>query len=372
MIPFLDLKAVNAQHREDLIEACTKVIDSGWYIRGNHLDIFESNFASYCGSRFCVGVGNGLDALTLTLKAWRNMGMINDGDEVIVPSNTYIASILAITENGLTPVLVEPDVSTFNICPNAINEAITDNTRVILPVHLYGKLAPMREIMAIAHERNLLVLEDCAQAHGAEIEGIRAGAWGHAAGFSFFPGKNLGALGDGGAVVTDDSVLAEKIRELGNYGSSKKYVNNTKGVNSRLDELQAALLSVKLNCLDDQNNRRRTVAVEYAARIDNPLIHLSPVGGLEHVYHLFVVRTHCREELAEFLNQNGVQTLIHYPIAPHMQKAYLELAGMHFPISELMHEQVLSLPISPVMTSIDVDLVITLCNAFHCSDVNKK
>jgi len=363
-IPFLDLKKVNKQYRNELIRAITEVVDSGWYVRGDRVKTFEYEFSTYCGSTYCVGLGNGLDALSLALRAWKELGRLSDGDEVIVPSNTYIASILAITENRLVPVFVEPDISTYNICPSAIKDAITSKTKVILAVHLYGKIAPMRSIMSIADQNGLLVLEDAAQAHGAESEGKKAGAWGHAAGFSFYPGKNLGALGDGGALVTGDTELAAQVRELGNYGSEQKYFNKTKGVNSRLDEVQAAILSVKLNYLDDENRRRRVIAKEYCERISNPNIHFLPVGGLDHVYHLFVVRTAYRDQLSEFLAKNEVQTLIHYPVAPHKQIAYREFGSLHLPISELIHKEILSLPISPVMTSLEVDFVIKACNSF--------
>ena len=363
-IPFLDLKKVNNQHRSELIHAITEVVDSGWYVRGDRVKTFEYEFSRYCGSTYCVGLGNGLDALSLTLRAWKELGRLSDGDEVIVPSNTYIASILAITENGLTPILVEPDILTYNLCPTKIQNAITDKTKAILVVHLYGKIAPMHTIMHIAKENRLLVLEDCAQAHGAESQGKKVGSWGDAAGFSFFPGKNLGALGDGGAVITEDSVLAAKVRELGNYGSEKKYFNNLKGVNSRLDELQAAILSVKLKYLDDDNLCRREVAREYSEKIDNRWIAVSPPGGLEHVYHLYVIRTPYREELAAHLSENGVQSLIHYPVPPHKQKAYAELANLELPISELIHKEVLSLPISPVMKESEISAVIDACNSF--------
>lgn len=364
MIPFLDLKSINAKHRAELIDVFTHVLDSGWYVQGESVREFESEFTSYCGSNHCIGVANGLDALTLTLRAWKELGKLYDGDEVIVPANTYIASILAITENGLIPVLVEPDPLTYNISASGILRALTSKTKVILPVHLYGKICPMREIMTIARDHKLLVLEDCAQAHGAELDGLRAGSWGDAAGFSFYPGKNLGALGDGGAVVTDDLNLSATIRQLGNYGSSEKYVNHIQGVNSRLDELQSAILSVKLKCLDADNTRRRAIAKEYCQRINNPHIHVSRLDGLDHVYHLFVIRTCFRDELARYLNSRGVATLIHYPIPPHKQLAYSELSGLSLSITELIHQEILSLPMSPVMTLSQVDRVVSLCNSF--------
>jgi dTDP-4-amino-4,6-dideoxygalactose transaminase len=367
MIPFLDLKSINARHRDELLEACSAVIDSGWYVQGQFLKVFESEFAEYCSSKYCIGVANGLDALTLTLRAWKELGKLRDGDEVIVPANTYIASILAITENRLVPIFVEPDNVTYNISVSGILSGLTSNTKVILPVHLYGKISPMREIMAVAREHNLLVLEDCAQAHGAELDGGRAGAFGDAAGFSFYPGKNLGALGDAGAVVTSDPELAAVIRQLGNYGSAEKYVNSLKGINSRLDELQAAILSIKLKSLDDDSNRRRAIAKEYCERINNPDITITPLGGLDHVYHLFVVRTRFRDQLAEFLTNQGVQTLIHYPIPPHKQDAYQDYSDLELPETEAMHREVLSLPMSPVMEQCDVNAVVDACNAFKCA-----
>ena len=267
MIPFLDLKNINGQYRAALVEACARVIDSGWYIGGKELEQFEKNFAEYCGVKFVIGVANGLDALILTLRAWKELGKLKDGDEVIVPSNTYIASILAITANNLTPVLVEPDIHSYNIDPEKIEEAITDKTRVILPVHLYGQLAEMPKIMAIANKHGLLVLEDSAQSHGAEIGNKRAGNWGDASGFSFYPGKNLGALGDAGAVTTNDEELAQMLRALRNYGSHEKYINLVPGVNSRLDEIQAAILDIKLKFLDQEVKHRRKIASLYLDNI---------------------------------------------------------------------------------------------------------
>ena len=364
MIPFLDLKAINSRHRQELIEACTNVVDSGWYIQGQYLNGFESEFAEYCDSDHCIGVANGLDALTLTMRAWKELGKLKDGDEVLVPANTYIATILAITENRLTPVFVEPDPATFNIHAKNIKKAITSRTKVVLPVHLYGRSAPMREIMAIAKAYDLLVLEDGAQAHGALCDGKMVGSWGDAAAFSFYPGKNLGALGDAGAVVTSDTALANTIRAIGNYGSERKYVNNIKGVNSRLDEIQAAMLSVKLKNLDSDNNRRRAIAKEYCGRINNPNIEIAPLDGSNNVYHLFVISTRFREELAALLSSHGIQTLIHYPIPSHEQLAYQEFSHLSLPVTEKIHKEILSLPISPVMETAHIDLVIAVCNSF--------
>lgn len=369
MIPFLDLKNINKQYRNELIDACTRVIDSGWYIGGSELEQFEENFAEYCGVKFAIGVANGLDALILTLRAWKELGKLNDGDEVIVPSNTYIASILAITANNLTPVLVEPDIATYNIDPAKIEAAITSRTKVILPVHLYGQLADMPAIIEIANKYDLLVLEDSAQSHGAEIEGKKAGNWGDASGFSFYPGKNLGALGDAGVITTNDEKLAQMLRALRNYGSHEKYKNLVPGVNSRLDEIQAAMLDVKLKFLDRETQRRRKIANLYLTEIRNPLIKL-PLNDInaeefqQHVWHLFVIKTEHREALQKYLADNGVQTLIHYPIPPHKQQAYKEWNHLSYPISEQIHSEVLSLPIGPTLSLDDAKKVVQLCNTF--------
>lgn len=370
MVSFLDLKKINQHYREELIEAATRVIDSGWYIQGAEVKAFEEEFARHCGSEYCIGVANGLDALTLTLRAWKELGKLKEGDEVIVPANTYIASILAITENRLKPILVEPDPATYNLCPEKVAVAITPNTKAIVAVHLYGQLALMPELMKLAEEHNLLVLEDSAQAHGASIEGRKAGNWGHASGFSFYPGKNLGALGDAGAVTTSDTELAQTIRALGNYGSHKKYENLYQGVNSRLDEIQAAMLRVKLKHLDAETERRKSIALAYAQGIQNPVIRQpipasSSLASLEsHVFHLYVVRTEKRQALQEHLSAAGIQTLIHYPIPPHQQQAYKAWNERSLPISEIIHREVLSLPISPVMTDEEVAVVIQACNSF--------
>lgn len=365
MIPFLDLKAINAQYRDELVDACTRVIDSGWYIGGSELEKFEQQFANYCETKYAIGVANGLDALILTLRAWKELGKLKEGDEVIVPSNTYIASILAISANNLTPILVEPCIDSFNIDPNKIETAITSKTKAILPVHLYGQLADMPAIMAIAKRHELLVLEDSAQAHGACLDGKRAGSWGDASGFSFYPGKNLGALGDAGAITTSDEELAHTLRALRNYGSHEKYKNLFQGVNSRLDEIQAAMLNVKLSHLDDEIAHRRKVANTYLKGINNPSITLPTHEGDSHVWHVFVVRCERRDELQKYLAANGVQTLIHYPIPPHQQPAYKEWNDKIYPISESIHAEVLSLPIGPTMTMEDVNTVIQICNEFQ-------
>ena len=369
MIPFLDLKAINAQYRDELVDACTRVIESGWYIGGSELEQFEQQFAHYCGTKYAIGVANGLDALILTLRAWKELSKLNDGDEVIVPSNTYIASILAITANNLTPILVEPDLNSFNLDPIKIEAAITTKTKVILPVHLYGQLADMPAIMDIAKRHNLLVLEDSAQAHGSSIDGKKAGNWGDASGFSFYPGKNLGALGDAGAITTNDAELAKMLRALRNYGSHEKYKNLVAGINSRLDEIQAAMLDIKLKHLDKEVAHRRNIANLYIQGITNPLLTL-PVEKISvenytpHVWHLFVIRLEQRDALQKYLAENGVQTLIHYPIPPHKQQAYEEWNDLSYPIAEKIHSEVLSLPIGPTLSNNDVNKIIQLCNNF--------
>lgn len=364
MIPFLDLKNINAQYRNELIEACTRVIDSGWYINGSELTGFEQNFATYCGTKHAIGVANGLDALTLTLRAWKELGKLQAGDEIIVPANTYIATILAITANDLTPILVEPDLTTYNLSPELTQAAITDKTRAILPVHLYGQLADMPTLMKIAKEHNLLILEDSAQAHGARIDGKKAGNWGDASAFSFYPGKNLGALGDAGAVTTNDDELADILRALRNYGSHEKYKNLFQGVNSRLDEIQAAMLNIKLSNLDKEIAHRRQVAQAYLEGIDNPYITLPNQVGEAHVWHVFVVRCEQRDALQKYLAEQGIQTMIHYPIPPHKQQAYKEWNSLSYPVSEQIHSQVLSLPMGPTLAMDNINKIIKIINDF--------
>ena len=370
-IPFLDLKAISAAHGEELKAAADRVISSGRYIRGAEVSQFQKLFADYCGVRHCVGVGNGLDALVLIFRALKEMGRLSDGDEVIVPANTYIASILAIMEAGLKPRLIEPDEENYNLSLANTQAATGPQTKAILAVHLYGQLAPMHEIMQFANKNGLIVVEDAAQAHGAQIDGKRAGNWGHAAGFSFYPGKNLGALGDGGAITTNDEELARTVETIGNYGSQEKYVNQIRGVNSRLDEIQAAMLSVKLKYLDEDTNRRRHVARRYINGIDNSDIKLPLTADdtlapmLDHAFHLFVIRCAQRDELAKHLRQRNIATLIHYPIPPHKQKALSCWSGQSFPLTEEIHSTVLSLPISPVMTDDQVSFVVKACNSFR-------
>jgi dTDP-4-amino-4,6-dideoxygalactose transaminase len=372
MISFLDLKKINRSYEPDLSAAVQRVLDSGWYLLGKEVAAFEEEYARYIGVRHCVGVANGLDALRLILKAYIEMGVMNEGDEVIVPANTYIASILAITDNRLKPVLVEPDITTYNIDPFRIEEKITDRTKAVMIVHLYGQNAMHSEIQRLVDKYNLKLVEDNAQAQGCFYGDKRTGSLGHSAGHSFYPGKNLGALGDAGAVTTNDDKLAAIIRALGNYGSSKKYVNDYQGLNSRLDEIQAAILRVKLARLDEDNQKRRTVADYYLNHINHSEINfpaVDPVGGdvlqnRSHVWHLFVVRCKNRDRLQQYLTDNGVQTLIHYPIPPHKQNAYREWNELAFPITEQIHRQVLSLPISPVLSDKEVSKVCAVVNQY--------
>lgn len=365
MINFLDLKKINLRHAAELNEASERVIRSGWYIMGNELAEFEKEFGLYCQTQYCIGVANGLDALILIIEGYKQLGFMQEGDEIIVPSNTYIASILAISKANLVPILVEPDENTFLLDPSKIEEKITSKTKAILPVHLYGRLCGMKSIAAIATKHNLKIIEDSAQSHGAIQDGKRSGNLGHASGFSFYPGKNLGAIGDAGAITTNDKALAETIKALRNYGSHKKYENLYQGINSRLDELQAALLSVKLKYLDEETEVRRKIAERYSAEIKNTKIKLPllPANRLEHAWHLYVIQVFDREAVQQYLAGNGVQTLIHYPIPPHKQHAYKEWNNLSYPISEKMHKCVLSLPISPVMTNEEVKKVIQLVNS---------
>ncbi len=361
MIKFLDLKKINEQYETDINEAFDKFFKSGWYMLGNSLKAFEQEFAQYCGTKHCIGVANGLDALILILKAYD----FEPGSEVIVPANTYIATILSVSQNNLKPILVEPDINTYNLDPAKIEEKINDKTKAIMVVHLYGQAANMQAINEIAKKYNLKVIEDSAQSHGAIYEGKRAGNLSDASGFSFYPGKNLGALGDGGAITTNDDELAEKIRVLRNYGSEIKYKNQYKGINSRLDELQAAILSVKLKNLDNETDNRRKIAEYYLNNIKNPKVVLPSVTEAEsHVWHLFVIRTDDRQGLQNYLTKKDVQTMIHYPIAPHKQEAYKEWNHISLPITEQIHAEVLSLPISPVMTLDEAEVVVEAINKY--------
>lgn len=362
-VRFLDLKAQHLALKAELMTAFSRVIDSGWYIQGNELEKFEQEFAAYCGTKYCIGVGNGLDALHLILRALE----IGSGDEVLVPAHTFIATWLAVSHTGATPVPIEPDPLTYNIDPHRVRDAITPKTRAIIPVHLYGRPAEFDEINMIAQQHGLKVIEDAAQAHGATYRDRKIGSLGHAAGFSFYPGKNLGAIGDGGAITTDDQELADKLYLLRNYGSQKKYEHLTAGYNSRLDEIQAALLRVKLQQLDQWNLQRRTIATRYLSEIKNTHLTLpSQASNSEAVWHLFVVRSQLREKMRDHLKQHGIETMVHYPTAPHLQPAYatLELQKGTFPITENIQKEVLSLPIYPQMTDDQVSYVINTCCSF--------
>lgn len=361
MIPFLDLKRVNQAHQVSIKAAIDRVLTSGWYILGHEVNAFESQFAAYCQTRHCIGVANGLEALTLVLKAWD----FPAGSEVIVASNAYIASVLSITHAGLVPVFVEPRPETYLLNPDSIERAITARTKAILPVHLYGRCCEMKSINRLAQRFGLKVLEDAAQAHGAMHDGKRAGNCGDAAGWSFYPSKNLGALGDAGAITTDDDALADRIRALRNYGSVQKYVNEYAGYNSRLDELQAAIVSAKLPFLDQENARRRTIARHYLTGIRNPDVVLPPADRIEEdVWHLFVIRHLQRDALRTYLHEWGIGTDVHYPIPPHQQRAYASFAHLSFPISEQLHREVLSLPLNPVLTDDEVAYIIGIINQF--------
>lgn len=365
MIKFLDLKKINERYEDELQQACSRVIKSGWYIGGNELNQFETEFSLFCGVKHAIGVANGLDALSLVFRAWIEMGHLKKGDEVIVQANTYIASILAITSNDLIPVFVEPEPNSFNLSIESVEKAITKRTKAILPVHLYGQISNMRELMEIAQNYNLLVLEDSAQAHGACLDGTMAGAWGHASGFSFYPGKNLGALGDAGAITTNDPELANVLLALRNYGSHEKYRNKYKGVNSRLDEIQAAMLRVKLKYLSSEIVIRQRIARKYNEGIVNKHVSLPFMKNDEnHVWHLYVIKSDYRDEIQQYLMENGVETLIHYPIPPHLQTAYKEYNKLNLPITEAIHKKVLSIPISPTMSDSDIDYVIASINKF--------
>ncbi|MCP2027242.1 dTDP-4-amino-4,6-dideoxygalactose transaminase [Flavobacterium sp. HSC-32F16] len=366
MIPFLDLKKINEPYETVFQEKLKTVLDNGWYILGKELETFEKAFAEYCQTKYCIGVGNGFDALVLIFKGYIELGKLKKGDEVIVPANTYIASILAILQADLIPVLVEPKLDTYNINPDLISGKITSKTKAILAVHLYGQSAEMDKINQIAQKHNFVVVEDAAQSHGVinnqklTINNLKS-----ASGYSFYPGKNLGCLGDGGAVTTNDDELAKVLFSLRNYGSEKKYYNDYIGVNSRLDELQASFLNLKLPNLDTDNEKRRTIAKRYLSKIKNKKIVL-PFWDFSnnHVFHLFVIRTENREKLQEYLNQNNIQTVIHYPVPPHKQNAFPEWNTLSLPITEKIHNEVLSLPISPVLNDSEVDFIIAVLNKY--------
>ncbi|HJW07420.1 MAG TPA: DegT/DnrJ/EryC1/StrS family aminotransferase [Rhodanobacter sp.] len=366
-VPFLDVGAINARYADELKAAAARVIDSGWYVMGEELAAFEREFAAWCGVPYALGVGNGLDALALILRGYRQLGVLEEGDEVIVPGNTFIASFLAVSANRLRPVPVEPDPASFNLDPAAVEAAIGPRTRAIMAVHLYGQLADMPALAALAKRHRLLLIEDAAQAHGAARDGRRAGAFGDAAAFSFFPAKNLGALGDGGAVVTADAPLARQVAALRNYGAEVKYRHLMQGVNSRLDEIQAALLRVKLRHLDEDLARRRAVARRYRDGIRHAQLRLPQVAHEEgHAWHLFVLRCARRDALQRHLLAHGIHSQVHYPVPPHRQPAYPELHHLRLPLTERLHEEVLSLPMDPTLSDAAVQRVIDACQAFRC------
>lgn len=366
MIKFLDLQTINEPYREDFEMSLDEIMDSGWVLMGSNVSAFEKEFAKYCGAKHCIGVANGLDAITIILQGYKQLGLLKDGDEIIVPSNTYIATVLGVHHAGLSPVLVEPDEQTFNLSLERVVEALTEKTKAIFTVHLYGQLCNMEGLLALSKKHNLLLFDDVAQAHGAEMkDGRKAGTIADASAFSFYPGKNLGALGDGGAITTNSDELAAAITAFRNYGSQQKYYNIYKGVNSRLDELQAAFLRHKLRNLEADNEKRRDIAKIYLEGITNPNVKLPYYSGTaDHVFHLFVVRVKKREAFIDHLAAKGIQTVIHYPVPPHKQEAFKEWSHLSFPISETIHDEVVSLPISPVMTIDDVDVVITAVNSY--------
>ena len=361
MIKFLDLHKINEQYRADIDNRIKEVLDSGWYLQGKWNDVFCNHFAEFCGTKYALGVANGLDALRLIIQGYG----FGKGDEIIVPANTYIASILAISQNGCTPVLVEPDINTYCINPDLIEEKITPKTKAIMVVHLYGQAVQMQNIWGLAKKYNLKIIEDSAQAHGAKYRGQKTGSLGDAAGFSFYPGKNLGALGDAGAVTTNDEALYNKVKAIANYGSDRKYHHIYKGCNSRLDEIQAAVLDVKLEHLEEDNKRRRDISKLYRENIKNPIIVLPKTyDERAHVWHVFVVRTEERDRFQQYLADNDIQTIIHYPTPPHKQLAYQEWNNCSYPITEEIHKTVISIPMSPVMTNEEVERVIEIVNKY--------
>lgn len=365
MIKFLELKKITALHGEEIKQAVNDVIESGWYLHSDANSRFESHFAQYIGTRHCIGVGNGLDSLTLILRAYKELGVIAEGDEIIVPANTYIATILAITDNNLKPVLVEPRLDTFQIDDSLIEKAISPRTRAIMIVHLYGRCAYTERIGELCRKYDLKLIEDNAQAHGCTYNGKRTGSLGDAAGHSFYPGKNLGALGDAGGVTTDDDQLADTIRALANYGSRKRYVFDMAGRNSRMDEIQAVVLDVKLKYLDEENSRRRSNALYYIKNISNPYVCVpSESYWRESVFHIFPLMTSQRDRLQSYLKENGVQTDIHYPIPPHLQRAYSQWGRPSLPVTERIHREELSLPVSQVLTEEECKEVTRLINDF--------
>ncbi|MBS1549572.1 MAG: DegT/DnrJ/EryC1/StrS family aminotransferase [Bacteroidetes bacterium] len=365
-IKFLDLQKVNLSHQQEIEQRLLNTFRSGWYLLGNENKIFEQSLSQYLGVQNVIGVANGLDALRLIIRGYVEMGIFQKGDEIIVPANTYIASVLAITDNGLKPVFVEPNPETHNLDGSKIEQSITPKTKAIMTVHLYGQVSFDDDLKNVAQKHQLKIIEDNAQAIGAEYKGTKTGNLGDASGFSFYPGKNLGALGDGGAVSTNDDALAKTIRALANYGSLEKYVNEYQGLNSRLDEIQASVLDTKLQYLDQDNDKRRAIAKRYSTEISNSKIELPqfPKDEKSHVWHLFVIKTKVRKELQDYLLENGIQTIIHYPIPPHQQVCYKEYQDLQFPITEQLCQEVLSIPISQVMTDEEVSFVINALNQF--------
>ena len=362
-IPYLSLQKITEKNSSEIHKAVSDVIDSGWYLQGAANKRFEDNYARYIGTTYCIGTANGLDALSIILHAYEEMNILSDGDEVIVPANTYIASILAITQNNLVPVLVEPDITTYQIDENLIEAKITDKTKAIMIVHLYGRCAYTAKIMSLCTKYRLKLIEDNAQAHGCAFKSKKTGSLGDAAGHSFYPGKNLGALGDGGCVTTNDPILAEAVRSIANYGSSKKYVFKYKGQNSRLDEIQAAVLDVKLKYLDADNEIRKQIAEQYISKIKNDRLILPQLSDKDaNVFHVFPVRTEKRDELQKYLHEKGIGTLIHYPIPPHKQECYKEWNSLSFPISEKIHSQELSIPLNPALLQNEIDYIIEVIN----------
>ncbi len=366
MISFLDLHKINARFKTELQQEFEAFLNSGQYILGDSVLKFENEYATYCGTKHCIGVASGLGALILLFKAYQELGVLKVNDEVIVPSNTYIATILAVLEAGLKPVLVAPNIASYNICPKQIIAKITPKTKVILAVHLYGQLAEMKTINTIAKANNLLVIEDAAQAHGALLNNKKAGNLSDAAAFSFYPSKNLGALGDGGAITTNNEALATMLRKIRNYGTVSKYINEVRGVNSRLDAVQARFLSVKLSFLDSDNQVRRNIAKKYILKIKNNKVILPAYNGSKnHVFHVFVVRVKNRTHFMGYLADNGVQTLIHYPIPPHHQQALIGVFDKkNYPVSEKIHQEIVSLPISPVQSMEETQTIINLINQY--------
>ncbi len=365
MINYLSLQKITALHEPELTAAVNQVLRSGWYLQGEHIKLFEKNYAQYIGTKCCVTCGNGLDALCLILRAYMELGLLKEGDEIIVPANTYIATILSITENHLTPILIEPDINTLEIDEQLIEQTITPRTRAIMLVHLYGRCAYTTFIGDICKRHNLLLLEDNAQAHGCYFDNKRTGSLGNAAAHSFYPGKNLGALGDAGAVTTNDELLAHTIRSLANYGSTRKYEFTFKGKNSRMDEIHAAVLNVKLPYLDEENQRRKQIAKAYLKGINNPQITLIKDNDRDNVYHIFPILCPSRDCLQQYLKDNGIETMIHYPIPPHQQQAYKEWNERHYPITEFIHQQELSLPCNPAMTDEEVYQIIDSLNIYQ-------